>query len=539
MITGKKYNSEHVSPPYDAIVIGSGMGGMTTAAILSRLGHKVLVLEQHYTAGGFTHTFKHKGYEFDVGLHYVGEVGQAFSPVRLLFDFITKKQLKWHRTDDLYDRFFFKQEMYEFVSGKSQFTDRMFHYFPDDKEAILQYLTLLDRVHNLSGPYFMERAMPFWLGSMFNLITEPLCKPYFEQTVKTVLDSLTSNQKLQSVLAGQMGTYGLPPLQSSFGIHALVASHFLEGAYFPIGGSSRIAETIQPVIEQSGGAMLTQAKVDRILVHNGRVRGVKLENGDEIEAKTVVSSIGIANTCRQLLAHESQQAYMNRILEKTSPACGHLCLFIGLKESAKSLGLKQTNLWLYPDYDHDLNYARALSEGPNSFPGLFISFPSTKDPEWEMRYPEKSTIQVISFAPFEWFQKWDHTSWRKRGDDYEALKQKLTEQMLSRLYQHVPQIKNKIDYMSLSTPLTTRHFCNYQKGEIYGLAHTPERFQQKELRAYTSIKGLFLSGQDIVACGIAGAMMTGAVTAAAMIGPLLTEKVFKKIGRLKPLALSD
>jgi all-trans-retinol 13,14-reductase len=530
MIIGKKYTTESIKPPYDVIVIGSGMGGMTTAALLSKLGHKVLVLEQHYTAGGFTHTFTHKGYEFDVGLHYVGEMGTQTSPLRLIFDLITDKKLKWHQTDQLYDRFFFNQDMFECVAGKRHFKERMIRYFPYEKHAITNYLKLLNEVHLFTPPYFMGRGMPSWLGSLVGTFTRPLAGKYFEQTVKTILNQLTPNQQLQGVLTGQMGTYGLPPSQSSFGIHALIANHFLEGAYFPIGGSSRIAETIAPVIEQSGGAMLTRARVNQILIHKGCVCGVKLDNGDEIESKNVVSSIGIANTFRSLIPNEHKQVHMDQLLKKIPPACSHICLFIGLKESAESLGLKQTNIWVYPDYDHDMNYQRSLSEGPSFIPGVFISFPSTKDPEWNSRYPNRSTIQVISFAPFDWFKKWENTFWKNRGDDYYELKQQLTEKLLTILYQHVPGIKNKIDYMSLSTPLTTRHFCNYQHGEIYGLAHTPERFQQKELKACTSIKGLFLSGQDIIACGIAGATMTGFITAAAMTGPLFKDKILRKIG---------
>jgi len=529
MIIGKRYTSERITPPYDAVVIGSGIGGMTTAAILSRLGNKVLVLEQHYTAGGFTHTFTHKGYEFDVGLHYVGEMGNQSSPLKRIFDFITHKQLKWHRTTDVYDRFFFKDDMYEFVAGKSRFQKRMIRYFPYEKKAITQYLGLLNEINMLTPPYFMEKAMPTWVAPFLNTFMRPLAAKYFEQTTKTVLNHLTSNQQLISVLTGQMGTYGLPPSKASFGIHALVAHHFLDGAYFPIGGSSRIAETIEPVIEKSGGAMLTRAKVDQILIRNGRVCGVKLENGDEIESKNVVSSIGVMNTFGSLISKEFEQPDMDQALKKLSPSCGHICLFIGLNESAESLGLKQTNIWVYPDYDHDNNYARSLSDGPDFIPGAFISFPSTKDPEWNSRYPGKSTIQIISFAPYDWFKKWENTGWKKRGDDYEALKQQLTENLLDILYQHVPKVKNKIDYMSLSTPLTTRHFCNYQQGEIYGLEHTPERFQQRALRASTSIKGLYLSGQDVVACGIAGATITGAMTAAAMTGPLFKDQILRKI----------
>ena len=74
---------------YDVIIIGSGMGSLTTGAILAKEGKKVLVLERHYEPGGFTHTFKRKGYEWDVGIHYIGEVQRQNSIIKKLFDYIS------------------------------------------------------------------------------------------------------------------------------------------------------------------------------------------------------------------------------------------------------------------------------------------------------------------------------------------------------------------------------------------------------------------------------------------------------------------
>src|SRR5210317_349002 len=89
---------------FDTIIIGSGMGGLATAAILAKEGQKVLVLERHYTPGGFTHVFKRKGYEWDVGIHYIGEMQRETSLLKKLFDYITNGELKWADMGDIYDR---------------------------------------------------------------------------------------------------------------------------------------------------------------------------------------------------------------------------------------------------------------------------------------------------------------------------------------------------------------------------------------------------------------------------------------------------
>ena len=113
---GTRYRANRLSGPYDAIVIGSGIGGLTTAASLAHMGKKVLVLEQHYTAGGFTHAYSREGYEWDVGVHYIGDVGYP-TMSRKIFDFISNNSLKWAAMDEVYDRIFLGDESFDFVAG--------------------------------------------------------------------------------------------------------------------------------------------------------------------------------------------------------------------------------------------------------------------------------------------------------------------------------------------------------------------------------------------------------------------------------------
>ncbi|HBL86972.1 MAG TPA: FAD-dependent oxidoreductase, partial [Alcanivorax sp.] len=91
---------------YDVLVIGSGIGGLCAAACLSKLGKKVAVFEQHYTAGGFTHSYERNGYEWDVGVHYIGDMGARHTLSRRLFDHITDGKLQWAPMDACYDRIF-------------------------------------------------------------------------------------------------------------------------------------------------------------------------------------------------------------------------------------------------------------------------------------------------------------------------------------------------------------------------------------------------------------------------------------------------
>ncbi|MFK7827196.1 MAG: phytoene desaturase family protein [Oligoflexales bacterium] len=196
----------------------------------------------------------------------------------------------------------------------------------------------------------------------------------------------------------------------------------------------------------------------------------------------------------------------------------HLALYIGLKGTAKELGLRTTNLWIYSDENHDKNLSSFLNTENQKLPVVYISFPSAKDPSWQDNYPGKSTIEIIAPVSYDWFKKWEGTKWQKRGTEYNAYKKEMSDILLGYLFQKHPNLRDKIDYVELSTPLSTAHFSNYHQGQIYGINHTPDRFKEKWLRANTPIKNLYLTGQDIVTCGVGGALCAGVLTAIATLG---------------------
>ena len=244
----------------------------------------------------------------------------------------------------------------------------------------------------------------------------------------------------------------------------------------------------------------------------------------------IVSDTGFTNTVTQLInKKDAEKSGLWNNLQKVKPSTGHLCVYLGLKESSEALKLPKTNYWIYPSYNHDQNLENYLKDPFQAPPPVtYISFPSSKDPDWEKRFPGKSTIEIIGVAPFDWFKKWNGTEWNKRGEDYKAYKEKLVQPLLEKLYEKLPQVKDKIEVMEISTPLSTQHFCNYAQGEIYGLDHTPARFTYSWLRPQTPIGNLFLTGQDIVSDGIGGALMAGVLTASAMSKRNLLEDIFKK-----------
>jgi len=512
------YRRHPIREQYDAIVIGSGIGGLAAAALLGKHGRRrVLVLERHYAIGGFTHVFRRPEYEWDVGLHYIGDTAPG-GFVRALFDEITDGTLEWEDMGPVYERVFLGDRAYDFPRGETALRQRLCTEFPKETGAIDRYLVLIHKAVAAMHEFLATKAYPRLVAA----VLKPLARRRFfelsDRTTRAVLESLTSDQRLIGVLTSQFPDYGLPPAESSFAVHALIVDHYLEGGAYPVGGAARIAETIAPVIRASGGELLSNAEVAEIVVEGRRAVGVRMAaDGAVLRAPLIISDAGVMNTFGRLLPTAvAERAGLRAALEGLEPSTAHACLYVGLKRTAADLGLERTNLWVYPDEHHERTMARAAAD-PEALPPVYISFPSAKDPDFERRYPGRSTIDVATFLPYARFASWQDTRWHKRGPEYEAAKQALTDRLLEVLYQRVPATRGAVDVAELSTPLSTRHFAAHPQGEIYGVSHTPARFRNPALRPQTPIPGLLLTGADIVTGGVSGAMIGGALCASTIL----------------------
>jgi all-trans-retinol 13,14-reductase len=520
------YKQQALEDKWDAIVIGSGIGGLATAALLSsQAGRKVLVLERHYTAGGYTHSFNRPGYSWDVGVHYIGDVQDPNSPTRAVFDHLTEGKLQWQPMPDVYDRVVIGGRAFDFPSGLENLRNSLKGAFPAEGSAIDSYLAAVQSAQKSSGLYFAEKAVPRPIARLAGRFMRAPFLKWASQTTLDVLHQWTRNPELISILTAQWGDYGLPPSESSFGIHALIASHYFNGASYPVGGASRIVETMAPLIERNGGKIVVSAEAAEVVVRDGKAIGVRMADGREFRAGIVVSDAGARNTFEHLVPTPQP---IQEELRRMPGSIAHLSLYVGVKQSAAELGLNGTNLWIYPSSDHDANMARFLNDISAPFPAIFISFPSAKDPLFERKHPGRATMEVVAFAPYEAFSQFENEgTWKRRGPDYAALKNRLAERLRHELELAVPAVAGKIDHAELSTPLTTRHFMNYRQGEAYGLAATPERFRARSLTPHTSVKNLYLTGQDVASMGVTGAMMGGVMTASAILGRNLVSKVTK------------
>ncbi len=532
----QSYTRHPVTGDYDAIVIGSGIGGLASAAMMAKHGgRKVLVLERHYTPGGYTHAFHRPGYDWDVGVHYIGDVAPG-STVRTMFDDISDGRIEWADMGEVYDRVIIDGDAYDLPKGRANLRDMLVSRFPAEEAAIDAYFQAVKEAASSSLPFQVAKTLPGPIQADSGPMMRRNFTRWAQRTTREVLEELTSDQRLIAVLTAQFGDYGLPPAQSSFAMHALLVHHYFRGGYYPVGGSGVIAASIIPVIERAGGLVLINAEVAEVVVEEGCAVGVRMAADERvIRAPIVISDAGVLNTFGELLPRDvAEGAGLLQDLAQVAPSMAHLCLYLGFEETAEALGMPKHNLWIYPneDYEQTIEDSRTDPEAP--LPMVYVSFPAAKDPDFERRHPGRSTVDVITAAPYEWFEQWEGSRWKRRGAEYDAFKNRLAERMMQALFEQMPQLRGKVAFFEISTPLTTAHFAGYGRGELYGIDHTPQRFGADFLQPATPIPGLYLTGQDIVSCGVAGAMFGGVLTATTVLGGnLLAQMASAAAGRVQ------
>uniref|UniRef100_A0A3B4Z890 All-trans-retinol 13,14-reductase n=1 Tax=Stegastes partitus TaxID=144197 RepID=A0A3B4Z890_9TELE len=520
----------------DAIIIGSGIGGLGLGVLLAKVGKKVLVLEQHDRAGGCCHTFTEKGFEFDVGIHYIGDL-QEHKPFRCMLDQMTDGQLQWETLENPFDQVVLgppeNQRRYPIYSGRTRFPEELKKCFPGEEKAIDEYLKLVK-----------QAGRGIWLLALLKLLPSPVAKflvytglakrlSFFfkmaPRSLTEVVNELTENKDLRAVFTYIFGTYGNMPKDASFAMHSLLVTHYLNGAWYPKGGASEIAYHMIPIIEKAGGAVLVRAPVNRILFNGSQEAiGVSVMKGQEevhIHAPMVISNAGIFNTYQKLLPKELQALpAIQKQLSMMKHGEGGLSVFVGLNGTKEELGLKADNYWIFAENNFDelmVNYMNGdREESAKKVPLVFVASASAKDPTWEERSPGKSTLTVVTFAKYAWFEEWKDDKVKNRGPEYKELKQAFIDSILKMTMEVFPKItRDKIEYIDAGTPISNNHYLGAMKGEIYGADHGIDRFCPElyaTVRPQTPLKNLYLTGQDMFLCGFTGAI-AGALTCGSVI----------------------
>ncbi len=336
---------------YDAIVLGSGIGGLTTAVFLAKVRRqRVLVLEQHNIIGGFTHTFRRGKYEWDTGLHYVGNMGPNDFPRRVM-DFVTNSEVVWRKMPEAFEHFHFPSFSFVQRAGEQNFRADLIARFPEEKLAIENYFRDLMRVQVWGTLHFAAQILPpilAWIPRAFAWFKRELG----ETQLKDYFDRHFRDERLKAILTGPCGDYGLPPSEASLFIHALIVRHYLEGGYYPEGGSGRLPKAIKKHLKDLGVEVLTRHEATQILTRGRKVEGVRATSptGEKtFFAPMIVSAIGARQTYQRLLTGSIGQevsAFRSGMTIAT--------IYLGLKESPARFGFNGENHWLFSSTDFEL-----------------------------------------------------------------------------------------------------------------------------------------------------------------------------------------
>lgn len=487
-----------LSTEWDAIVIGSGIGGLSTAALMARAGKKVLVLEQHYRAGGCMHTFDEFGGEFDSGIHYVG----AMDKVKLLLSFITSKAVEWYqmgsapRSDGVYDKIDLdgtdkEEDVVKYRAGMKVLKKELIDKFPAQKQQIERYLQFSQSTAGrITDIFVISKIFPNCFlfdenGLIYRSYIGPLMRWMFK-TANEVLDEFVDDPKLKAILGGgQLIDWCLVPSKASWWVVAAMMNYYRDGGFYPKGGSNNIPMSIIPVINENGGSVLCRAKVKQILVNNktNTAYGVEMEKtGDIIKAPLIISGVGAHTLFHELLPDDipatKQQIEELSILEtkkELEPSYGHMTAFITFDGTAEDLELPDYNIHSWGNlkkYGYDISKIQQLFyDDPIKYgdeANITLTFPSAKDPFYCIKFPNKSNALLLCEAKWEWFESFKENGspneYGKRTAEYKEFKEKFKAIFMRRLLKYCPKVEGKIIDFEIGSPLSSEHFLNTYKG---------------------------------------------------------------------------
>ncbi len=476
---------------YDAVVIGSGLGGLSCAAAFARQGFKPLVIEQHDKVGGFATAFSRPGgFTFDVSLHST-TVGQRDGVFNLIPGFaeITDVEFKLH--PHLFRAIYPDHDIRVRQRDPAAFVATLSSLFPEEKAGIaglFDDMTRLagdiNRLQNAKGQVDMGRFP----------VDFPQLARFHQSTWGQMMDSRVKDPRLKTVLSSQWGYYGLPPSRLSCFYYALPFLGYLSGGgFYPRGRSQDVSDAFARLVESRGGKILLRTKVEKILATNGVASGVATADGRKYSARVVVSNASPFATLGQMIDDQALVADYLARCRQYSVSLSSFQVFLGLKQDlVKKLGIVDSEVFYEPSYDPDSSYAGALNadvENGGVFVTLYDNIYDTYSPAG------KNTINIMALQGYDHWERFarDYQAGEKR--EYRKEKERIAELLIRRAEKILlPGLSSAIEVMEIGTPLTNVRYTGHHRGAIYGWDQTVNNSGSVRVGHGTPIKNLYLAG---------------------------------------------
>jgi len=489
-----RFHRESRREVYDAIVIGSGIGGLTTAALLAKHGRRILVVERHDRPGGYAHGFRRRRYRFDSAVHVIGgceptifEGGGLVD--RLLSSLGVRDRCRFMRLDPFYTTVFPGFEMHT-PAGLDEFVAAHTERFPAEEKGLRQLVQLCLDIRQEA-----QRAPDFLLISDLARLRKlyPTLVRYHRATLGKVMDEQITDIRLKGVFATLWPYLGLPPSRVSFLYWAtMLMSYVADGAYYCEGGFQRLADTLVHALEAQGGELLLKSTVRRITVENGRACGVVLDNGQRIAAPVVVSNADARQTYEELLTAEHLPPAFLAKLRRMRTSVSAFVVYAAARLDPREHDAGHET-FLYPHWDHEQHFVDVCQGRPA---WQTVTVPTLLDPT--LAPPGEHLFILTTLLSADPMRSW------RTG------KPEFVERMLDGVEARFPGFRSKLTFCEGASPRTMERYTLNQGGAIYGWDLAPDQVGPGRMPSSAPVEGLFLVGHwTRPGGGVYGVMTSG------------------------------
>ncbi|WP_293893346.1 NAD(P)/FAD-dependent oxidoreductase [Flavobacterium sp.] len=510
---------------FDTIIVGSGVGGLATAICLARAGQKVLVLEQHYVPGGWSHSFTLNGQRFSPGVHYVGYIDEGQSTNELYRGLgIANDMVFFRMNKNGYEHCLIRDETFDLPAGVENLRKMLSTRFPKEEKNIREYLTLIQKVN------FELQLIPKLKG-FWQKITAPFRTKHFGKfalfPLKRVIGWHIKDPLLKAVLNIQCGDHGLPPNRACFPVHCSVMGHYFDGGFYPMGGGGGIVKAMTNGVKKHGGEVRLKQDVEKIIIENKKAIGVLLKNGQSLFAKNIVSNADPSVTYLNLVGKSYLSKSLMKKLNKTKYSVTSLILFLTLDIDVTQFGIDSGNIWMMKDENDDANFEDLMNNditAGNLFPAVFISCTTIKDPvSFNGRH---HNFEVVTYVNYDNLNDFNGLK-DYHNKEYIIFKEKVINKLMNNIEKIIPGAKQNIVQVELGTPKTNEFYINSTRGNVYGTEKTLNQVGPFSYKNNSEIDNLFLCGASTLSHGVAGATHSGVEAAAAILGCMSADLLVK------------
>lgn len=500
-----------VEAHYDAVIIGSGLGGLACGTMLAKEGYKVCVIEKNKQIGGNLQTFVRDHVTFDSGVHYVGglDEGQNLYHLFKYLGIMDKLELK-KLDEDVFDAIMFEGDpvVYKYAQGYDNFIRVLAEQFPGEEEALKKYCDGIKEVcskfplYNLRKGDYLEK-----IGAL-------------EIDTRAFIESITGNKRLQNVLAGTSLLYAGEPDKTPLYVHALVLNSYIESSWRFVDGGSQIARHLSRQIIKAGGKIVNFTEINKIVEENGEVAYVEANDGRRFSGKIFISNVHPAKTLEMIDSDKIKKAFRTRI-KTLENSVSVFYVNVVLKE--KTMRYINHNFYYFAVDDA----WSVLDYTEESWPLGYALYFSTSSADEEFA----EGVTIMTYMRYDEVLHWEDTfntvaTSSDRGESYEAFKKRKSEKLIDIVERKFPGFRHNIKSYYAATPLTVRDYIGSDDGSLYGIVKDYREPMRTFISPRTKIPNLFLTGQNLNLHGVLGVTVNAVMTCSEILGiDYLLEKI--------------